>query len=159
MVISNSQLKTIEREYKKGKFDRQIAEKVGLSITTINRLRREQNLPSNMSIYGTRGIKNKLNKYALTLYKKRLSDKKIAEILGTAENMVFNWRKQNNLPANHYCGDIGISYKEALPESEWPKAEWVERFIGCMKAEVRRNGKKVNGKEILKRLKKAYMMR
>lgn len=85
--------------YQQGLVDRQIAEKVGGSQTTIGAWRRFNRLPPNRARVEKATYADRY-KRRTELYHQGLSDKQIAEIEGVTRAAISTWRHRNN--PKHY---------------------------------------------------------
>ena len=81
--------------YQQGLNDREIAEQLFVSESTIYYWRKKQGLPPN---------KKDNWKIRYKLYQQGLNDKQIAMQLNVTPDCIFTWRKRNNLPANAKSG-------------------------------------------------------
>lgn len=86
--------------YKKGLNDYELCERTGASLRTINRWRKENNLPINPKSHPNEIDKSNF----LKLYNKGLNDEEIAKIENCHFSTIRRWRKRNNLPTKQKNG-------------------------------------------------------
>ena len=86
----------IRELYYRGCYDREIAEKLGISKGRVIHYRKRNNLPVNKEPPRTRFDWDK----AMELYRGGMSDVKIAAALGCSTYTVARWRERRKLPAN-----------------------------------------------------------
>ena len=84
----------IIRLYETGLSDRQIAQKLDYSVSSVSKWRRKFGLPP----HGVRPVVDFQS--AMELYKAGWSDNRIARVLGTSKATISGWRHRNYLPAN-----------------------------------------------------------
>lgn len=94
--------------YKQGLSDVQIANILGLTKTTILKLRTSRGLPRNYkprfqpgNQFGSLGVLPKEeHELRMRLYNKGLIDKKVANLCYVSRDAIYQWRRKYNLPAN-----------------------------------------------------------
>ena len=80
--------------YNEGLTDKEMAEELDWTISTIADWRRENNLPVNK-------FYKKKHEKRMELYNEGLTDKEITERLDLGSSTIGVWRKRNNLPPNN----------------------------------------------------------
>jgi len=94
-VIKEQRIKKFLEMYKNGMTDREIAKKLGVVESCINKLRSDLDLPSQMQIR-----LSKKSKF-LPLYNQGLTDTQIATMLKVSAFTVGDWRRELKLTSNY----------------------------------------------------------
>jgi len=103
--LSNKEHKKRLAIYNQGLRDKEIAEKIGVSLDTIYRWRKAHGLPRNYERTANDAIR-------FSLYREGKTDREIATSVGIKKNAIWYWRKRNNLPPNIHSPPHTITKEE-----------------------------------------------